>query len=186
MDINTLKQEIEQLKVVKYKEITSGSKINSFNDDELLLKYEELLNELRKDGVHKIEELNQMIVSTKKNRMIEPKDKVRLIAEYKEQIQKAKEVATKNKKEDAEYSKEAVVYSNDLYKLYSKQVHKEENEKLVEIKKNYANNCATIKLSFEKLIKNAHSAEEKAIKITENKSALFDAKNAQKTHYQLR
>ena len=47
MDINTLKQEIEQLRVVKQQELAKGAKINSFNEDELLLKYNDLLLEYR-------------------------------------------------------------------------------------------------------------------------------------------
>ena len=127
MDINTLKQEIAQLKIAKEKELSSGTKISSFNEDELLLKYTELLTELRKDGVHRIEELNQQIVATKKNRMLEPAEKTSLIEGYKAEIEKAKSVAASNKAEDAKYSKEAVAYSNALYKVYSKQVNNEEN-----------------------------------------------------------
>ncbi|MEE0998787.1 MAG: galactoside ABC transporter permease [Treponemataceae bacterium] len=176
MDINTLKQEIEQLKVVKQQEIAKGAKINSFNEDELLLKYNDLLLEYRKDGVHKIEELNQLIVATKKNRMLESSEKAKLIEGYKADIEKAKAVAAANKAEDAKYSKEAVEYSNALYKVYSKQVNKEENEKLVEIKNKYKNDYASISNSFRKLMENVSSPEEKEIKNTEYKSALFDAK----------
>ena len=105
MDINTLKQEIEQLKVAKNKELSSGGKINSFNDDELLLKYTELLTELRKDGVHRLEELNQQIVATKKNRMLESAEKASLIEGYKAEIEKAKTVIAENKAEDANIQK---------------------------------------------------------------------------------
>ena len=104
MDINTLKQEIEQLKIAKNKELSSGAKINSFNEDELLLKYTDLLTELRKDGVHRIEELNQQIVATKKNRMLEAAEKKSLIEGYKADIEKAKTVVVANKDEDAKYS----------------------------------------------------------------------------------
>lgn len=176
MDINTLKQEIEQLRVVKQQELAKGAKINSFNEDELLLKYNDLLLEYRKNGVHKIEELNQLIVATKKNRMLESSEKAKLIEGYKADIEKAKAVAAANKAEDAKYSKEAVEYSNALYKVYSKQVNKEENEKLVEIKNKYKNDYASISNSFSKLMENVSSPEEKEIKNTEYKSALFDAK----------
>ena len=176
MDINTLKQEIEQLKVVKQQELAKGAKINSFNEDELLLKYNDLLLEYRKNGVHKIEELNQLIVATKKNRMLESSEKAKLIEGYKTDIEKAKAVAAANKAEDAKYSKEAVAYSNALYKVYSKQVNREENEKLVEIKNKYKNDYASISNSFRKLMENVSSPEEKEIKNTEYKSALFDAK----------
>lgn len=176
MDINTLKQEIEQLKVVKQQELANGAKIKSFNEDELLLKYTDLLLEYRKNGVHKIEELNQLIVATKKNRMLESSEKAKLIEGYKADIEKAKTVAAANKADDAKYSKEAVAYSNALYKVYSKQVNREENEKLVEIKNKYKNDNASISNSFSKLMENVSSPEEKEIKNTEYKSALFDAK----------
>ena len=176
MDINTLKQEIEQLKVAKEKELASSAKISSFNEDELLIKYTDLLTELRKDGVHRVEELNQQIVATKKNRMLEPAEKTSLIEGYKAEIEKAKTVVEANKSEDAKYSKEAVAYSNALYKVYSKQVNKEENEKLVKIKNNYDSSCAKIASSFDKLLENIQNPEERAIKNTEYKSALFDAK----------
>ena len=176
MDINTLKQEIEQLKVVKQQELANCAKIKSVNEDELLLKYTDLLLEYRKNGVHKIEELNQLIVATKKNRMLESSEKAKLIEGYKADIEKAKTVAAANKADDAKYSKEAVAYSNALYKVYSKQVNREENEKLVEIKNKYKNDNASISNSFSKLMENVSSPEEKEIKNTEYKSALFDAK----------
>lgn len=176
MDINTLKQEIEQLKVVKEKELASGAKIKSFTDDELLSKYSDLLLVLRKDGVHRVEELNQQIVATKKNKMIEADEKAKLIAKFKAEIQKAKNVAAENKAEDAKYSKEAVAYSNALYKVYSKQVVKEQDDELAKLKKEYKAECAKITSSFEKLMANVASPEEKAIKNTEYKSAMYDAK----------
>ena len=176
MDINTLKQEIEQLKVVKEKELASGAKIKSFTDDELLSKYSDLLLALRKDGVHRVEELNQQIVATKKNKMIEADEKAKLIANFKAEIQKAKNVAAENKAEDAKYSKEAVAYSNALYKVYSKQVVKEQDDELAKLKKEYKAECAKITSSFEKLMANVASPEEKNIKTTEYKSAMYDAK----------
>ena len=166
MDINTLKQEIEQLKVAKEKELASSAKISSFNEDELLIKYTDLLTELRKDGVHRVEELNQQIVATKKNRMLEPAEKTSLIEGYKAEIEKARTVAASNKAEDAKYSKEAVAYSNALYKVYSKQVVKEQNENLVKIKEDYKNECNKITSSFKPVISNSKSPEEKAIKTT--------------------
>ena len=150
MDISTLKQEIAQLKVVKEKELASGAAMKSFAEDELLLKYNELLLELRKDGVHKIEELNQLIVAAKKNRMLENDEKAKLIEGYKASINTAKEIAAANKAEDAKYSKEAVAYSNALYKVYSKQIVKEQNANLVKVKQNYQDECAKIAISFDK------------------------------------
>ena len=108
--------------------------------------------------------------------MLEPAEKTSLIEGYKAEIEKAKTVVEANKAEDAKYSKEAVAYSNALYKVYSKQVNKEENEKLVKIKNNYDSSCAKIASSFDKLLENIQNPEERAIKNTEYKSALFDAK----------
>ena len=88
----------------------------------------------------------------------------------------AKEIAAANKAEDAKYSKEAVAYSNALYKVYSKQIVKEQNANLVKVKQNYQDECAKIATSFDKLLENIQNPEERAIKNTEYKSALFDAK----------
>lgn len=169
MDINNLIKEIDTLKALDLP-------IKAFDEDELLAKYTELLTELRKDGVNKITELRQSIVATKKNKMLEPDEKAKLIADFKAKIAEAKVVAANNKSLDAQYTKEAVAYSNAVAKIYTKQVNEEQDEKIKAVKAAYADKCDEIKSSFRKLIENAPTAEEQNIKIYEQKSALFDAK----------
>ena len=169
MDITNLTQEIEQLK-------SADNAIKPYEEDELLAKYKELLMALRKDGVNRITELRQDIVSTKKNKMLEPEERNKLIQGYKAEIEKAKEIANKNKALDKQYTKEAVAYSNTSSKLYIKQVNEEENAKLVSLKKEYLSKCQQIKLSFAKLVDGCSTSEERNLKNYEMKSALADAK----------
>ena len=169
MDITNLKNEIAALR-------SADIAVKPYEEDELLAKYKDLLIGLRKDGVNKITELRQNVVSTKKNKMLEPEERENLIAGYKAEIEKAKEVAAANKDLDKQYTKEAVEYSNASSKLYIKQVYDEENKKLAELKKSYEAKCEEIKLSFSKLIDSCGTKEERNIKSYELKSALSDAK----------
>ena len=59
-----------------------------------------------------------------------------------------------NKAEDAKYSKEAVAYSNALYKVYSKQVVKEQDEELARLKENIGVFIENI--NSQEIIENAH------------------------------
>ena len=169
MDIQNLQNEIATLKA-------ADIAVKPYEDDELLAKYRELLTNLRKDGINKITELKQNIVSAKKNKMLEPEDREKLIAGYKADIEKAKEVASNTKELDKQITKEAVAYSNASSKLYIDQVYEEENKKLIELKKQYKDKCEEIKLSFTKLIAGVNTSEERNIKNYEMKSALSDAK----------
>ena len=169
MDIQNLQNEISTLK-------SADIAVKPYEEDELLAKYRELLTNLRKDGVNKLTELKQNIVSTKKNKMLEEDERNKKIEEYKQQIEVAKEVAAKNKDHDKEITKEAVEYSNKSSKLYIDQVYEEETKKLAELKKTYLDKCEEIKLSFTKLIAGVNSSEERNIKNYEMKSALSDAK----------
>ena len=71
MDITNLQNEIAQIKA-------ADMAIKPYEEDELLAKYKELLTCLRKDGVNRITELRQKIASAKKNKMIEPEEKLLL------------------------------------------------------------------------------------------------------------
>ena len=169
MDINNLKKEITQLK-------SANIAAKPYEEDELLAKYRELLIELRKDGINKVTELRQNVVSAKKNKMLEPEQREALIRKYEKEIETAKGIAEANKETDRQYTKEAVEYSNASSKLYIKQVNDEENKKIEDLKKAYESKCEEIKLSFSKLIDSCGTTEEKNIKSYELKSALGDAK----------
>lgn len=166
-------------------ENASVAEIKSLDEDEKLRGYSETLHNLRKDGVNKIADLKQEIFSLKKSKMIDPVEKQRLISEKKDEIEKAKVVAAKNKAEEIRVEKEAVAYANTISKEYIAQVVQAENESIAKHKQDFAQEILKIKSeSAEKENKlkssgmdSAALKEEIATLKYETKSALFDAKS---------
>jgi methyl-galactoside transport system permease protein len=170
--------EIAKLKETRLASLaTKGAGLTTLEEDEVLLKYHAVLNNLRKDGVNKILELRQAIVSAKKNKMLDADTKTKLITHYKDEIVKAKEIAAANKAEDARLSKEAVEYANQLSEVYVKGVNKEQNEKEKELKETYRKDLVTTKEKYQNRILTAKDKEEEAVIKYEMKSALFDLKS---------
>ncbi|WP_296091214.1 galactoside ABC transporter permease [uncultured Treponema sp.] len=166
-------------------ENASVAEIKSLDEDEKLRGYSETLHNLRKDGVNKIADLKQEIFSLKKSKMIDPVEKQRLISEKKDEIEKAKVVAAKNKIEEIRVEKEAVAYANTISKEYIAQVVQAENKSIAKHKQDFAQEVLKIKSeSAEKENKLKSSGmdssalkEEIATLKYETKSALFDAKS---------
>lgn len=166
-------------------EKASVAEIKTLDEDEKLRGYSETLHNLRKDGVKKIADLKQEIFSLKKSKMIDSAEKQRLISEKKDGIEKAKEVAAKNKAEEIRVEKEAVAYVNTISKEYIAQVVLSENESIAKHKQDFAQEVLKIKSeSAEKESKlkssgmdSATLKEEIATLKYETKSSLFDAKS---------
>lgn len=166
-------------------EKASVAEIKTLDEDEKLRGYSETLHNLRKDGVKKIADLKQEIFSLKKSKMIDSAEKQRLISEKKDGIEKAKEVAAKNKAEEIRVEKEAVAYANTISKEYIAQVVLSENESIAKHKQDFAQEVLKIKSeSAEKESKLKSSGmdsstlrEEIATLKYETKSSLFDAKS---------
>lgn len=166
-------------------EKASVAEIKTLDEDEKLRGYSETLHNLRKDGVKKIADLKQEIFSLKKSKMIDSAEKQRLISEKKDGIEKAKEVAAKNKAESFRVEKEAVAYANTISKEYIAQVVLSENESIAKHKQDFAQEVLKIKSeSAEKESKlkssgmdSAALKEEIATLKYETKSSLFDAKS---------
>lgn len=166
-------------------EKASVAEIKTLDEDEKLRGYSETLHNLRKDGVKKIADLKQEIFSLKKSKMIDSAEKQRLISEKKDGIEKAREVAAKNKAEEIRVEKEAVAYANTISKEYIAQVVLSENESIAKLKQDFAQEVLKIKSeSAEKESKlkssgmdSATLKEEIATLKYETKSSLFDAKS---------
>lgn len=166
-------------------EKASVAEIKTLDEDEKLRGYSETLHNLRKDGVKKIADLKQEIFSLKKSKMIDSAERQRLISEKKDGIEKAKEVAAKNKAEEIRVEKEAVAYANAISKEYIAQVVLSENESIAKHKQDFAQEVLKIKSeSAEKECKlkssgmdSATLKEEIATLKYETKSSLFDAKS---------
>lgn len=166
-------------------EKASVAEIKTLDEDEKLRGYSETLHNLRKDGVKKIADLKQEIFSLKKSKMIDSAEKQRLISEKKDGIEKAKEVAAKNKAEEIRVEKEAVAYANTISKEYIAQVVLSENESIAKHKQDFAQEVLKIKSEYaekESKLKSSgmDSATLKEEIVTlkyETKSSLFDAKS---------
>ena len=166
-------------------EKASVAEIKTLDEDEKLRGYSETLHNLRKDGVKKIADLKQEIFSLKKSKMIDSAEKQRLISEKKDGIEKAKEVAAKNKAEEIRVEKEAVAYATTISKEYIAQVVLSENESIAKHKQDFAQEVLKIKSeSAEKESKlkssgmdSATLKEEIATLKYETKSSLFDARS---------
>jgi methyl-galactoside transport system permease protein len=166
-----------------------GTEIISFEQDQKLQNYVEQLQELRKDGVHKIASLKQEIFSVKRNKLIDADAKVKMISSYVEQIDEAKKIAAANKVKDTEITREAVKYSNNFASGYVKQVLDAETEKEKQHRGAYQSEVQSIKeesaAEKEKIIaaqrkENAASyslKEELDTHAFELRSKLFDAKS---------
>lgn len=166
-------------------EKASVAEIKTLDEDEKLRGYSETLHNLRKDGVKKITDLKQEIFSLKKSKMIDSAEKQRLISEKKDGIEKAKEVAAKNKAEEIRVEKEAVAYANTISKEYIAQVVLSENESIAKHKQDFAQEVLKIKSEYaekESKLKSsgmdsAALKEEIATLKYETKSSLFDARS---------
>ena len=166
-------------------EKASVAEIKTLDEDEKLRGYSETLHNLRKDGVKKIADLKQEIFSLKKSKMIDSAEKQRLISEKKDGIEKAKEVAAKNKAEEIRVEKEAVAYANAISKEYIAQVVLSENESIAKHKQDFAQEVLKIKSEYaekESKLKSsgmdsAALKEEIATLKYETKSSLFDARS---------
>ena len=157
------------------------AEIMTLHDDPKIKEYQNKLHELRSGGVNKIAELKQAIHKAKKNPMIEYDEKPKILADYKNQLKDAEEVAKKNAAEDKEITKAALVYANEAAKKYVASVGAEQNKKIADQKLSYAAEVKKIKEDGTARIAAAKSPADKATAKYELKSELFDAKNRSQT-----
>ena len=95
-------EEIEVMQAESLKQLEkdiAAKCVKPLEEDPVLQKYSQRLEELRRDGVHKIVEARQNIAVAKKNRMLDAQTRAKLIAEYKAEIAQAKGIAEANKAE---------------------------------------------------------------------------------------
>ncbi|MBP5465695.1 MAG: galactoside ABC transporter permease [Treponema sp.] len=158
-------------------ELAGGTaNIPSLGTDPLLVKYQDALAALRKDGVNKILTLHQTISAAKKNKMLDAAERSKIIADCSSQIGKAKEIAAQNASADKELTKDALVYANALAKQYIAQVDAEQDKRIVQLKDDYGKQVAQIQADAQKRIAAASGDAQETARY-ELKSALFDAKS---------
>lgn len=172
--------QIEELQKENLKQLEQDiatKSVKPLEENAVLQKYSELLDELRKDGVHKIVEAKQNIAVAKKNRMLDKDAREKLIKEYNQQIEEAKIVAAKNKEQAAELTKKAVDYANIVSDAYIKQVNEEQAAIEAKVKAEYKAKTEGIKAKTKERIAKLSTKEEINIAKYECNSELFDAKN---------
>ena len=155
------------------------------SEDQKLTSYLDKLNEIRKDGVHKEMYLSEEIATIKRDKTIDAADKENRIKALKEELVAAKSVALANAAEEKAISKEAVAYSNALYKGYEAIVVADENNKIAEAKAEFTVACETIKKDSAERIAKINSSnfdaskknEEIEIAKYEEESAIHEAKS---------
>lgn len=161
----------------RMQELAGGTvDIPSLGADPLLVKYQDALAALRKDGVNKILTLNQTIGAAKKNKMLDAAERSRIIADCSSQIAQAKEVAARNASADRELTKDALAYANVLARQYIAQVDAEQDKKIARLRDDYGKQVAQIQADAQKRIAAASGDAQETARY-ELKSALFDAKN---------
>ena len=121
------------------------NKILSLKDNEQILKYEEQIYELRKDGVHACDLIGDRIREVKKNKMIEDSQKEAMILDLKEQLVKAKEIKTQNAEELKALIKEAKAYAKSVANPEYKRVQEIEKANRVEYKEEFKQEIAKAK-----------------------------------------
>ncbi len=153
--------------------------------DSRLIAFEEKLYALRKDGEYALIDLGEELSAVKRNKAVTKEEKLRRAAAIQKEIDKAKEVNLQNREEIKALSREAVVYSNALYRDFEAEVIREEKEKIAEAKRVYQEQVASIKAESDAKIDAIRSSvsdpknlkEEIAIANYEKKSHLTEAKN---------
>ena len=158
-------------------ELVASKAVKPLDEDEVLQKYKAALDDLRKDGVNKVNAMRQKIAETKKNRMLEKDEIAKIVSDCKAQIAEAKKVAAANKAEEKQISKAAVVYADKIADAYVKQVDAEQIANQAQITADYKAKVAGIKSAAADRIAKLSSKEEKDVAKFELKSELFDAKS---------
>lgn len=158
-------------------ELVASKAVKPLDEDEVLQKYKAALDDLRKDGVNKVNAMRQKIAETKKNRMLEKDEIAKIVVDCKVQIGEAKKVAASNKAEEKQISKAAVVYADKIADAYVKQVDAEQIANQAQITADYKAKVAGIKSAAADRIARLSSKEEKDVAKFELKSELFDAKS---------
>ncbi len=168
-----------------------ASQVKSLNEDTKLVEYSQKLFDLRKDGVNKVLELEQVTYTIKKNKMLSTDERQKLLSANAAELEKAKSIAQKNKAEEASLSKEAVAYSNNVASTLTKQAIQVQNAEIANLKESYAKEVTSIKEQFAETEKKIHAEyagktstdaqaelkDEISAHRYELQSALFDAKN---------
>ena len=163
-----------------------AQEIITIEDDRKVQEYTAKLRALREDGVTKAANCKIQMDTVRKNQLIDDAERAKELARLKAELEKAKEVAAKNKAEIDALSKEAVAYVNSIAKDIEAAVTEKQNRRMAGAKAYYEKEVAEIKAEGAKrreAVQKTYSSDPKELKSElaiadyELKSALFDAKS---------
>lgn len=132
------------------------------------------IDELRLNGVTKIENLKNENVNIKKNKQLDNETKTKIISKNKELLKEANEVKVNNKNELKVLVKELISFINANYKVYIDAKKEENKVKFNEFKADYNNKLAERTEKFNKELEeeNATFASKEQTKEAKNEHAL--------------
>lgn len=153
--------------------------------DDKLVEMENRLSYLRKDGEERLITLKEELFLLKGNKVLSKEEREGKREQLKREVERAKANIAKNKEEVNKLTKEAVSYSNELYKEYEKKIVEEEDSKIAKAKALYKESVAKIKAETISRIEKINGSrgdeknkkEEIAIAKYEEKSHLNEVKN---------
>lgn len=174
IDYATFEKEVQV--ALKALETKKASEL-SLENDPLLLKFRENLSELRRDGVNKLAQLSEDIANARKNKMLEPQERAKIIADCRAKSVDAIKIMGQNNNEDKKLTALAVKYANALSQKIIENVDATENAKILKLRADYSKQVEKIRKDA---LAKIESTEDKATKASlqyELKSTLFDAKS---------
>lgn len=153
--------------------------------DSRLDRYQEDLQLLMKDGTYKIRSLREEIIEVKHDKSVENTEKSSKLNELKHKLEQAKAIEHENRNKVKALSREAVDYSNSIYKDHERKVFAEEDKKIEEAKKLFLVEKQSIKKECidriakikEDIGSNLNIKEEIQVAKYEEKSHLIEARN---------
>lgn len=157
----------------------------TLEEDKKVVEYRSRLAALRKDGVNRISEQQELIANTRKSKQLSSEEKARTIASARSEIAKAREVAARNKAEIAALQKEALAYVNETSRAYEAEVTAKERARIAVAKKDLHDRLVRIEREFsereEQIRHGGTETKEQKLELEtaayEKRSAIFDAKN---------
>lgn len=153
--------------------------------DSRLDRYQEDLQLLMKDGTYKIRSLREEIIEVKHDKSVENTEKSSKLNELNHKLEQAKAIEHENRNKVKALSREAVDYSNSIYKDHERKVFAEEDKKIEEAKKLFLVEKQSIKKEcIDRIAKikedtgsNLNIKEEIQVAKYEEKSHLIEARN---------
>lgn len=166
-------------------------KVLSIDEDKKIKEYTTKLRKLRADGVIKQGHLRDAMIAARKNKLLEPAEREKIISDCIQGIKNAKRNAQAHKTEIDSLSKEAVAYVNGVGQAYEAKVDEEQDKVIADAKASYVKQVDKIRKALDKRlaaiandyanktdsVSDAEKKSEIGIAKYESKSALFDSKS---------